>query len=246
MRNSIYYIFIALLLLNVSCSKNHTEEPAIDSVGYLATGFGNDIDSSYIETKAAPEQGTFWIRVKNSTTNSYVYQSTRDRIADILELKIGRYNIEADYPEIKDNAAFEQPHFWGVVEDVVIEKDKITKLDKIETSIQNMKVDVEFGQHIKDHFSEYSVTISNDKGALTFNKSTTESGYYTLSVLKAKFEGQRIENNSSVVKDFGVIVTTIGKAYHHKVVIDSKFAYTTKSLENNHTNNEFTHNLFID
>lgn len=248
MKNGIFCIFISVLLLNTSCSKSNTDERTIDAVGYLATGFSNQIDSSYIETKAPKADALFWIRVKNRTTDSYVYQSTIDRIADILELKVGSYNVEADFPEVKEDAAFNQPHFWGQAINVVIEKDKITKLDEITTSIQNMKVDVEFGQHIKDHFSEYSLTVSNDKGELTFNQATAESGYYTLSVLKAKFTGRRIENNGLFEKDFGVIVTTIGKAYHHKIVIDSQFAPTKgmESVKDARTGNEFAHRLFID
>lgn len=248
MKNSISYICATLFLFNLSCSKSNAEQDPTNSVGYLATGFNNNIDSSYVETKADAPVDMFWIRVKNSETGSYIYQSTRDRIADILELKIGNYSVEADYPEVKENAAFDQPHFWGEVDNVVIEKDKITRLEEITTTIQNMKVDVTFGEHIKSHFSEYSVTVSNDKGELIFNQFTSQSGYYTLSPLKVKFEGRRSENGSLVEKDFGTVVTTLGKAYHHNIIIDSQFTYSTKgSVEVEKTeNNEFSHTLFVD
>lgn len=250
MKKTIRFLFIALLLLNTSCSKSNGDDPISESesVGYLSTGFRTQIDSSYTETKAPRADVLFWIRIKNRATDSYVYQSAMDRIADILELKVGSYNVEADFPEVKEDAAFNQPHFWGVMNEVDIEKDKITRLNEITTSIQNMKVDVEFGAHIKEHFSEYSLTVSNDKGELTFNQFTAESGYYTLSVLKAKFAGRRMENNGLFEKDFGIIVTTIGKAFHHKIVIDSRFS-TVKGGNTggeNRAKNEFIHPLYID
>ncbi|MEG1634219.1 MAG: DUF4493 domain-containing protein [Rikenellaceae bacterium] len=249
MKKSIYYICAATLLLSVSCSKSDNEQASANSVGYLSTEFASKIDSSLVQTKAAPLEDMFWIRVKNTTTGSYVYQSTRDRIADILELKIGTYNVEADYPDVKEDAAFAQPHYWGEIKDVVIIKEQITKISEISTSIQNMKVEVAFGNHIKEHFSEYSATVSNDKGSLVFDQYTDQAGYYTLSVLKVKFEGRRKEDNSLLQKDFGVVVTTIGKAFSHKIVIDSKFSYTTKSViypVEKHENNEFTYTLNVD
>lgn len=237
------YIFFLLLLLGAAgCSKEPSSEGPLErQVGYLSTSFGLNADQrtttpggtqsgslsgALAATKAAVDPENFWIKVKDITSQQYVYQSLKNKIADLLELEVGVYEIEVSYPEKQDDAAFEQPHFYGkTTAPVTIFKDQITQVTSIDATMQNMKVTVVFKDEVFNRFSEFKAVISNGKGALEYTKYTSEAGYFTVSALTVSFWGKRQETGDELEKQFETQITNVGAAFHHNIVIDAKFAY---------------------
>lgn len=234
-------LFLALLLGAAGCSKESPDSDSLKDVGYLSTRFGMNADdrttspaqgqaqaAGFLATKAAANPENFWIQVKDRQTQQYVYQSLKNKISDLLELEVGSYDIEVSYPEVQDEAAFEQPHFYGKTSgEVVILKDQITEVSNIDATLQNMKVTVVFKDNVFSLFRDFKATVSNGAGSLEYTQYTSEAGYFNVAPLTVSFWGIRQERDDVVEKEFETPITNVGPAFHHNIVIDASFAYSS-------------------
>ena len=260
MKRPIRYILAGLLVLGAAgCSKEPSPDGSLEKqVGYLSTRFGMNADdrtsppaaarqNGIMPTKAAVNPENFWIKVKDVQTQQYVYQSLKNKIADLLELEVGSYEIEVSYPEAQDEAAFEQPHFYGkTASEVSILKDQITEVAGIDATMQNMKVTVIFKDEVYNRFSDFKAIVSNGKGELEYTKYTSEAGYFTVAPLTVSFWGKRQETGDELEQQFETQITNVGAAFHHNIVIDAKFAYPTKSAAGQRAGEGFDHYFVIE
>ncbi len=213
------------------CSQGGGEEPGAET-GYLSSDFG----FNGAETRAggpatravSPED--FWIKIKNSSTEASVFQAQKSTVADLIELQVGTYVVEAFYPELWDAAAFSQPQFLGTTDPdfpVEIYLNEITRVASIEATMQNMKVTVEFDPSVAERFENYEVTVSNGTGELTYTAATVEAGYFQVAPLTVSFWGNRLEMpDDEVEKVFETTIDNVGPAYHHNLLISANFVYT--------------------
>ena len=86
----------------------------------------------------------------------------------VIELAAGFYTLKASSPEKKE-AAFDQPIFMGGTE-FEIKTGTVTDLETITCTIQNSMVTIILSENLVNELVAYTVTVSNGKGSLSWNK----------------------------------------------------------------------------
>lgn len=246
MMNMNRYIIAAVSLLLLSCSDKEQEKgSATDAVGYLSTVFETQNDSSFVDqapTTKSVDEGGYLVKVKSIADDHYVLRSLKSNIADIIELPVGEYAVEVQFPANPLPVEFNQPIFAGATdENIVILQDEISTINTISSSVQNMKVTVEITPMIKELFEQYSVMVKSKDGMLVFNNATKDVGYFMPEQLQITFTGKRFETGEIIMIDFPGMITEVGAAYHHNIIINVGYeqAPTSKSTQDKYFDNNF-------
>ncbi len=152
----------------------------------------------------------------------------------VIELAPGSYNLTASSPEKKD-AAFDQPIFEGTTEFEIM-TGRITELETITCEIRNTMVTICLSENFVNSLSAYTVTVSNGKGNLSWNKNPevddfeptvekgktvyvgTKAGYFTPSSLTVTVHGILGEGFEARTTK---IIADVNAAEHHKIYLDA-------------------------
>lgn len=192
MKKNWFTLIICCLAFALSACQNE-EELTGTAVGYLRLGL--DVNTSTITRAEAaynPEQFAVQIinaqgEVVEETTNFNTNWSGKT-----IELPVGTYTIKASSAGFDGTSSgFDKPYYTGSTE-VTIESGK-TANPKIECTLANVKVTVNFDQSFVDAFASAEVEVDdnqspNNEGInpLTFAMGkTTQSGYFPVTDLKA-------------------------------------------------------------
>ncbi len=192
MKKNWFTLIICCLAFALSACQSE-EELAGTTVGYLRLGL--DVNTSAITRAEAaynPKQLAVQIvnaqgEVVEETTNFETNWS-----AKTIELPVGKYTIKASSAGFDGTSSgFDKPYYTGSTE-VTIESGK-TANPKIECTLANVKVTVNFDQSFVDAFASAEVEVDdnqspNNEGInpLTFAMGkTTQSGYFPVTDLKA-------------------------------------------------------------
>lgn len=192
MKKNWFTLIICCLAFALSACQSE-EEFTDSAVGYLRLGL--DVNMSTITRAEAaynPKQLAVQIvnaqgEVVEETTNFETNWSGKT-----IELPVGKYTIKASSAGFDGTSSgFEKPYYTGSTE-VTIESGK-TANPKIECTLANVKVTVNFDQSFVDAFASAEVEVDdnqspNNEGInpLTFAMGkTTQSGYFPVTDLKA-------------------------------------------------------------
>ncbi len=156
----------------------------------------------------------------------------------IIDLGSGKYELTASSPEKKD-AAFDQPIFEGTKE-FEIRTGEVTSVD-MECKITNVMVTIVLSKNFVESLSDYTVTVTNGKGALSWSKgsdvndfmASTDSqgnqvfkgkkaGYFTKGTLTVIVDGIRFGGTDSAYESSTTkIITATEAAKNHIMNIDA-------------------------
>lgn len=138
-------------------------------------------------------------------------------ISDRILLKAGDYKIVAkngnDVP-----AGFDMPFYKGV-QDIKIEP-AVTKNITLICTQANVKVTVEYSDKIKRLFSDYSLTVENGEGQLSFTKDESRAGY--LRVDEGTMVWNLTLNNGQEVFHLNKTITGVAPRHHYNFAFDIK------------------------
>ncbi|MBE6236861.1 MAG: DUF4493 domain-containing protein [Bacteroidales bacterium] len=178
----------------------------------------------------------------------------------VVELGSGDYILTASSAS-KEHAAFDQPIYSGS-KDFKILTGQVTTVDVI-CAITNVKVTVNLSDNFVQELSGYTVTVSNGKGNLSWNKNAgeddfkpvaiegqtyytgNEAGWFTAAPLSITIDGHRAIDNTSASAT--MIIEDVKAADHHVLNIDAKVTGTLGGINItiNHDVNEIDQNIVI-
>ena len=210
MKKIVYTIIAAAAILS-GCNR---EIIVSEGTGSLALDLSCKSDYKDVVTKATDEE-----IINNLTIDifrpydqwSKTYAPFSSIRGKVVELGSGDYTLTASSPA-KEHAAFEQPIYEGS-KDFKIMTGQVSTVEVI-CSISNMKVSVFLSDNFVRELSDYTITVSNGKGTLSWNRNASEddfkpvvvdgktvftgsqAGYFTVAPLTVRVDGHRAIDNT--------------------------------------------------
>lgn len=159
-------LIIAAVFAIAACSKNEQAE----GYGYLSVKLSSDEISTVVVKGSVPDDMTFALQVKNSTTGEiHLVDDSRNLESEPLKLAPGSYTITAS-SGISENAVWNSPVYSGTA--TVVIRPETVSTASIKCRLATTMVTVELPEDIDSYFSDYRLSIDNGTGSpLTFSKS---------------------------------------------------------------------------
>lgn len=139
-----------------------------------------DLSLVYVpETKADNMKAEdFNVSVYNEQNDLALYFDTYEALKATPQvlLPVGTYKVICSWGEKKE-AAFDSPYFEGSKKSQIV-ANEVTKTE-VSAAIQNVKVNVSLSDDfLKNYKDNYSITLTNGKGVLVFNKNELRTAYF--------------------------------------------------------------------
>lgn len=231
----IYFSIIAAAVLSAGCNSEIIEQ---QGSGSLAIDLSCKSDYTVVATKATDEEiindlAIDIVRPYDGWSVNYTpFSSIRGKV---VELGSGDYIITAS-SQSKEHAAYDQPIYEGS-EDFTIMTGQVTTIDLL-CKISNVKVSINLSDNFASELSDYTVTVSNGKGTLSWVKTSekddfkpivvegktvftsAQAGYFTVAPLSVTVNGHRAidDTDASTV----LYIENVNAADHHILNLDAK------------------------
>lgn len=209
----IFILTVGLASLFACSKKEHLEYESKPETGSLNLNVGIKVTVSEAQPATrAVNTDDFTVKVYDATTGNVAQDVNKQdavyRYADIPEiitLYTGDYYVVASSHEEMPAAEWETPFYEGKSDIITIKKAAISTVEPIECTQQNVKVTVSYTNNLRKELTDFYSTISLSNSSsdyLTFNKSTTQAGYFKPDKLKAVLNGTRYDGEvvSTVVE----------------------------------------------
>ncbi|MDD3107710.1 MAG: DUF4493 domain-containing protein [Alistipes sp.] len=144
--------------------------------GYVEVSLKSDPLAVEVSGSKAEVDPTY--RVDFVDQNGNIAKSIADhkQITEPIALRAGSYTVKAYGENESTDAGFETPYYAGEATATV--KSGASTVVEIVCNLANVKVSVSYAANIKDNFTEYAVTVTNeDKGSLIFEENENRAGY---------------------------------------------------------------------
>lgn len=231
----IFFSIIAAAAVFAGCNREVIEQ---QGSGSLAIDLTCKSDLHEVETKATDDEiiNNLVIDIQRPYDNwSVKYNPFSSIRGKVVELGSGDYILTASSPA-KEDAAFDQPVYEGT-KDFKILTGQVTTVDVI-CAITNVKVTVNLSSNFVNELAHYTVTVSNGKGTLMWNKTAQDddfkpvaidgktyytgysAGWFSAAPLSVTIDGHRaIDNTSASATTY---IENVNPADHHILNIDAK------------------------
>lgn len=159
----------------------------------------------------------------------------------VIELSSGDYILTASSPDRSD-AAFEKPIYDGS-KNITIKTGEVTPA-AVTCKVSNMKLSLILSENFYNELSDFTITVNNGKGLLTWEKNSTKTdftpatlegvkvytvkkaGYFTVGTLTAQVSGHRAIDGTTAQSTS--VISNTSAADHHILNVD---AQVTGSLQ---------------
>ncbi|MBQ8854737.1 MAG: DUF4493 domain-containing protein [Bacteroidales bacterium] len=245
MKKIVYTIIAAAAILS-GCNR---EIIVSEGTGSLALDLSCKSDYKDVVTKATDEE-----IINNLTIDifrpydqwSKTYAPFSSIRGKVVELGSGDYTLTASSPA-REHAAFEQPIYEGS-KDFKIMTGQVSTVEVI-CSISNMKVSVFLSDNFVRELSDYTITVSNGKGTLSWNRNASEddfkpvvvdgktvftgsqAGYFTVAPLTVRVDGHRAIDNTDASTQY--LIENPSAADHHILNLDAKVTGQVGDVDEN-------------
>lgn len=242
----IVYTIIATAAILSGCNR---EIIVSEGTGSLALDLSCKSDYKDVVTKATDEE-----IINNLTIDIFrpydqwkkTYAPFSSIRGKVVELGSGDYTLTASSPA-REHAAFEQPIYEGN-KDFKIMTGQVSTVEVI-CSISNMKVSVFLSDNFVRELSDYTVTVSNGKGTLSWNRNAseddfkpvvvdgktvftgTQAGYFTVAPLTVRVDGHRAIDNTDASTQY--LIENPSAADHHILNLDAKVTGQVGDVDEN-------------
>lgn len=161
----------------------------------------------------------------------------------VISLGSGNYTITASSP-VKEDAAFDQPVYEGST-DFTVSTGQVTNVSLI-CKVSNIKVSIQLTDNFVKELSDYSITVTNGKGILKWEKNANQtdfkpvivegetlytgikSGYFSVAPLTIQVNGHRSLDNSSASTSY--FINDPKAADHHILKLDANVTGTLDGI----------------
>lgn len=194
-----------LLIGFVSCNE---EKSTVSGQGYLYLGVEKNVT---MQTKAVDPVLAVAILNATEDTIKYIADFEAEKASEGILLDAGSYQVVVASGK-KDSAAWELPNFYGktVCE---IKANQVTSA-KVTCKIANTKVTVDYSNDFKKYFADYSTTVSNSSGSLTYAKGETRGGFFAPEKLLTQL---KLTNTDGEQFELKREYEDIQERYHYKL-----------------------------
>lgn len=184
----IFYIALTAVLglAGTSCDREkltYDSEPGEISTLDLSSFdviLNNDIKE--IEKKPvsrAVDTGDFTVQIFRTDNGSETLENNwkYSKTPEIVTLNVGNYNLKVFSHKVQP-AEWEKPYYYAD-KTFSIEENRMTQIDTLVCTLQNIKVSVSYSEDLKTLMGEdCKVTVEIGKGTLDFDKEESHAGYY--------------------------------------------------------------------
>ncbi len=234
----IFYTILAAAAMFAGCNR---EIIIHDGTGSLSLDLSCKTDYKDVPTKASLTDEEIINGLVIDITRPYDgkvlnYPAFSEIKGKVVELGSGSYVLRASSP-VKKDAAFDQPIFDGSKE-FDIRTGEVTSVN-LTCTISNAMVSVILTDNFVRELSDYTVTVSNGKGNLSWTKTGGDindfepaaegsstvykgkrSGYFTLAPLTVTVDGHRSIDGTSAATTYSI--NTVNAADHHIIRLDAE------------------------
>ncbi len=236
----IFYPILAAAAILTGCNRELIEQ---EGKGSLSLNLDCKTDYTEVETKASQTEEEIINSLAIDITSTYNpaekyhYPAFSEIKGKVIELGSGSYTLTASSP-VKKDAAFDQPIFEGS-KGFVIKTGEVTSID-LTCTISNIMVSVVLSENFVKELSDYTVTVSNGKGSLSWTKAAgadtddfepaadgdktvykgKKAGYFTVAPLTVTVDGHRKADGSTATTKYNI--ASCNAADHHILKLDAK------------------------
>ena len=239
MKKTVYTIIAAAIALT-SCN---TEVIITESKGEMMLDLSCSPEYNIVGTKAESDEDIInnlsvkIVRPADNWTKTFEpFSSIR---GTVVALGSGDYTITASSP-VKEDAAYDQPVFEGS-KDFTISTGQVTNVSLI-CKVANVKVSLQLSKNFVEELSDYSITVTNGKGILKWEKNANQTdfkpvivegetlytgikaGYFSVAPLTIQVNGHRSLDNSSASTSY--FINDPKAADHHILKLDANVTGT--------------------
>lgn len=187
-----YILSILSIVLLISISSCNEDKTTTRGQGYLYLGIEKNVT---MQTKAVDPVLAVAILNAAEDTVKYIADFEAEKASEGILLDAGSYQVVVASGK-KDSAAWELPNFYGKTA-CEITANQVTSA-KVTCKIANTKVTVDYSDDFKKYFIDYSTTVSNSSGSLTYAKGETRGGFFAPEKLLAQLaltntDGEKFE-----------------------------------------------------
>jgi len=210
-----------LLMGTQSCKKNETQL-STKNVGYLQMGLTQNETVFRSTSKMKSTVSIMDYKVNIYKTDGSLYKSF-NRYADVpqsLEMEIGSYYVGVT-SDNKQNAAFENPYYYGQSAQFTIQKAQNSSIS-VECTLANAKVTVTYSNNVKTNFSDYKLFVARGTDTLLFGKDDIREGFFEPGALNLRTDLEYIKPDGTTGKKSlsGVIANAMARK-HYEIQIDA-------------------------
>ncbi len=234
----IFYPILLAATLFAGCNREIIEQ---DAKGSLSLNLDCKTDYTEVTTKASQTDEEIINSLAIDITRPYDgkvfrYPAFSEIRGKVVELGSGSYILTASSPAKKD-AAFDQPVFEGS-KAFEIRTGEVTAVN-LTCTISNAKVTVVLSDNFVRELSDYTVTVSNGKGNLSWTKTGNEvddfepqaegtatvykgkrAGYFTVAPLTVTVDGHRSIDGTNASTAYSI--DNVNAADHHIIKLDAE------------------------
>lgn len=208
-------LFASLVLLVTACSKEERNSSDGKDTGKVQLSLSS---AGTFKSDDKVNVGDFKVVIKGASGAVEASYEKYSQMPSLIELSAGNYTIEAGNVTTRE-AEFGAPEYFKS-ESFEVEAGKVSNVSLVCT-LSNVKLTVQCGESFFKEFGDkFSITATNGKGNLEFDKSIIDagtSGYFKVSEsgLKIYMTGYRLSDQSEVTHTYEIPVI---KAQDHHIV----------------------------
>ena len=239
MKKTVYTIIAAAIALT-SCN---TEVFITEKKGEMTLDLSCSSEYNIVGTKAESDEdiiNNFSVKIVRPADGwTKTFEPFSSIKGTVISLGSGNYTITASSP-VKEDAAFDQPVYEGST-DFTVSTGQVTNVSLI-CKVSNIKVSIQLTDNFVKELSDYSITVTNGKGILKWEKNANQtdfkpvivegetlytgikSGYFSVAPLTIQVNGHRSLDNSSASTSY--FINDPKAADHHILKLDANVTGT--------------------
>lgn len=241
---------LAVLMLAMLVPACEMAEVQHEQTGYLYVDLQQDLTVDPVFKSEAAEEMIFSLIIYDWNDQVVAtYDDYRQLAAQPLELRVGRYRVVASSAPT-GAAAYDAPFYSGQLETEI--RSSVLTPVTITVSLANVKVTASFSEEIRSQFSEYTLTVSNGEGTLSWSnleESLDREGYFSATgTLTWTLSLKNIEG--SVFEDITETYTDVKPRQHYDFQFSlgeiSEFGGASVDVVLDDSTKDKTYNLLLD
>lgn len=165
-----------LTLIMSGCSESSKIDMTGKFTGRLSLNIELNVDVKEMTSYTRAQEPLYQVRIfrKNEAEAVASWDDVSVVPSPVL-LPEGDYTAEAT-SGTNPAAAFDSPYYYGKTAFKIISGETVTAT--LTCTPANVKITVEYSTKVLEKFDNYSVTVSNEGGSLTFGKTESRAGYF--------------------------------------------------------------------
>lgn len=207
------------IMITFSCYKdNNTDFP---ETGFLELncGISMQVQADFARLKAA-DPDTFSVDIRRTSGELFLSFVRALEIPDLLEMPEGEYTVEA-FSRNNLPAAFDNPSYRGESDPFSIVSGDETQITVV-CRLANVMVSVIYSDNIRNGFSSWSATVSNEHGSLIFDELESRIGYFDQGPVRIEVNLFKDDGTGNTeTKSLGMVITDALPGMHYEIHVDA-------------------------